>query len=478
MRVGGALRQYGTAVDREVFADRLAQAAERAWRFAATLVEEPLPPALVFRVRLNRSADRHVPAAPALVRFPEDTSLARDRALRRCDAATVVDELWRDGRVPQWVNAAVVAATDTVTVMGLVCCGRFTDDESLLYHARAGIAPFHVLGPELPAGHDGGRYSIHHRYECWDRADVDHLTTVADKVWSLHVWTDEFDPGALCDLPDLPHLEVVEHHACALGTALLSAFARFPLLRVLRLWLTDPTAILPDAASNCRTLASLEISNLPARPWRIDHFANQAPCLASIALHGPGPLWLDGAFTDRLRALSLTAERIQGEPCLPPALDRLTIRLAHGDDTQVLRLLTNLTELSSLKLRGTPVSDELAVTIPADSTCNTSTWSTPPSPAPAWPSCPPNTQISRSTPAPGDQPTSTALSHHAGTPRKRPGGSAGGPISFMSSTARPESSHSPSAKRATSTARWPGSEAPPRTGPPGVGRLRPRAARR
>ncbi|GIF70175.1 hypothetical protein Ais01nite_82100 [Asanoa ishikariensis] len=86
-----------------MFAARLIEAAAFARTFAQAHVVEDLPEALVFRVRLNQSYDGH-PPRPGEVRFPADGGLDRAVALLRCDAETVVAQLWRDGLVPEWVS--------------------------------------------------------------------------------------------------------------------------------------------------------------------------------------------------------------------------------------------------------------------------------------------------------------------------------------------------------------------------------------
>src|SRR5690348_11372818 len=166
------------------------------------MVTENLPVPLLFRVRLNQSYDRFDPS-PGEVRFPEDSARGRATALSRCDADTAIAQLWRDGRVPEWVNMAVVDETGVATVIEIVWCGRFTDDDDRLYHRAEGAPPFHVLLPVLPAFHDGAPFSIHHRAECWDSSDADRLAGVADAVWSFTLTTDEFDNDALSPLADL-----------------------------------------------------------------------------------------------------------------------------------------------------------------------------------------------------------------------------------------------------------------------------------
>jgi len=148
-------------VDRDVFATRFIAAARWARDYARGMVVEVLPEAMTFRVLLNQSNDDIVPLRPGEVVFPLDSGRGRARALRACDAQTVVDELWRDGRIPEWVDLSVVDVRRTSTVVEALCCGRFTDDESLLYHRAEGWSPFHVTSPVLPPGHDGRRFSLH-----------------------------------------------------------------------------------------------------------------------------------------------------------------------------------------------------------------------------------------------------------------------------------------------------------------------------
>ena len=125
-------------MDRTVFAARFSEAAEQSRAFAQTLVSEPLPGDVVVRVRLNRS----YPGArlrPGEVTYPGDGGWEQDFALRRCGLGTAVSVLWRDGRVPEWVNLTVIDRDESVTVVEAVCCGRFTD------------ARFHLTGTACPA---------------------------------------------------------------------------------------------------------------------------------------------------------------------------------------------------------------------------------------------------------------------------------------------------------------------------------------
>lgn len=342
-----------------MFAARFAASARGAWQFAQSLVSEELPEPLVFRVRLNQSYDGHAPK-PGELRFPEDGTHRRAVALNRCDADTVVAELWRDGHVPEWVNVAVVSETGTATVVEVVCCGRFTNDDSRLYHSEEGAPPFHVLGPALPPRHDGTPFSIHTRVECMHPSDLDHLATVSEKVWSFSLVTGEFDDQRLSALPDLPSVEIFEHRACTIGPEAMSAFLRFPKLRVLRLHLGEPGPFHAGAGGGrLGALTDLTVSGLPARPWGQGLLAEAAPNLASVHLSATDALWLDAAFSSSLRSVSLRAAKVAGSARLPARLDALTLCLTDAVDEDVVALLDGVTHVRSLSLRGTPVSDAI-----------------------------------------------------------------------------------------------------------------------
>jgi hypothetical protein len=345
-------------VNREVFAARFAASVRAARDFAQSLVSEDLPEPLVFRVRLNRSYDGHAPQ-PGELRFPEDSAHRRAVALSECDAETALAELWRGGRVPEWVNVTAVSATGAATVVEVVCCGRFTNDDSRLYHSQEGRPPFHVLGPALPPHYDGTPFSIHTHAECWQRSDLDQLAAVSDLVWSFALMTDEFDDHLLSALPDLPGVEIFEHQACAIGAEAMSAFLRFPKLRVLRLRLTESSAFHASAGGGLGALADLTINNLPSRPWGQEMLAEAAPHLTSVRLSAAETLWLDAAFSSSLSRVSLTASNVAGSARLPAQLDDLTVRLTAAADEDLMALLDGVARIGSLSLRGTPVSDAI-----------------------------------------------------------------------------------------------------------------------
>src|SRR5689334_19118076 len=135
-------------MDRELFAGRLHEAAVAARDFAQRYVEETLPDELRFRVRLNSSYDGN-PLVRDEVVFPSDSGYEKANEFKDCSEQQVLDLLWRNKRVPEWINLSVIDESGTVTLVEVLSCGRFTADEGLLYHLREGKPPFHILGPAL-----------------------------------------------------------------------------------------------------------------------------------------------------------------------------------------------------------------------------------------------------------------------------------------------------------------------------------------
>jgi hypothetical protein len=152
-------------VDRGTFEARLREAGCRALQFAREHVRQSLPDAVAFRVYPNQSFDGNPRVGDEVV-FP-DESRADGESLGPWSAGEVVDYLWRAGKVPEWIDAAVESEDGRASLVGLRCCGRFTASEELLYHRRGDLAPFSIKSPVLPLGWESveasGRFDLYWR---------------------------------------------------------------------------------------------------------------------------------------------------------------------------------------------------------------------------------------------------------------------------------------------------------------------------
>lgn len=131
-------------MNRETFQDRLIRVTKLARSFAEGYVVNVMPDTFLYMVRLNQSYDGHPLKISERV-YPEDIQPAYPMK-----AEDVVDLLWRDEHVPEWIDISVEGVDEVRTYMRLLCCGRFTNDDSLLYYASSDYSPFACKSPVFP----------------------------------------------------------------------------------------------------------------------------------------------------------------------------------------------------------------------------------------------------------------------------------------------------------------------------------------
>jgi hypothetical protein len=328
-------------MERTTFAERLHLAARRAHDFARTLVEEPLPDPLLFRLAPAPGAE-----------------------LQNCTVDQALDVLWRDGQVPEWIDVAVVGESGSATLVELLCCGRFIAGEERLYHAPEGHPPFHVLGPSRPARYESGqRFSIYHRVQCATRGDLERLAPHARKVWSLDLVGRDFDDATLAALPPMPALELLELRQSPIAGHGLAVLAQLRRLRTLRLQLAPGSAFCAPELEPIHGLDWLQITDPPTTPWGSRALLEAVPQLGTLWLEADGDLFIEGPCPalqpTPLGGVSLRATRLTGDFSLPPILPSLYAHLRDANDADLERLLEGVRRLDNLDLSETPVSARL-----------------------------------------------------------------------------------------------------------------------
>jgi hypothetical protein len=133
---------------KEIFHHNLTKALERVLSFTRERVINPLPSSCRCLIFPNSSYDGH-PLEDDEEVFPGE-SLPKGEYLGPLEAEEVVEHLWRDGKVPEWINMCVYSYDENHTYVELECCGRFTANDEALYHIRPGVPPFSVQSPALP----------------------------------------------------------------------------------------------------------------------------------------------------------------------------------------------------------------------------------------------------------------------------------------------------------------------------------------
>jgi hypothetical protein len=129
------------------FASLLETSTAEAIAFARSMVFDELPANYTYRVFPNQSYDGH--REPDDVVYPNDSlddmhdfiEMGRDDCIRY---------LYRDGRVPQWIDISVGAVDYDFTYIYLRCCGRFTAHDERLYYKRFDRGPFGIKSPAIP----------------------------------------------------------------------------------------------------------------------------------------------------------------------------------------------------------------------------------------------------------------------------------------------------------------------------------------
>lgn len=115
--------------------------------FARSMVLDELPDSYTYCVFPNQSCDEHREADEVV--YPDDSldglhdyiEMGRDDCIRF---------LYRDGRVPEWIDISVGAVDYDFTYIYLRCCGRFTANDERLYYKQFDRGPFGIKSPAIP----------------------------------------------------------------------------------------------------------------------------------------------------------------------------------------------------------------------------------------------------------------------------------------------------------------------------------------
>lgn len=344
-------------MERVTFALRLHEAAAAAREFAQSFLDERLPEAIRFRVRLNCSYDAN-PLQSDETLYPEDSSLERAKGLVSCEEEEVVDLLWRNGKIPEWIDIAVVNEVDSTTILELKCCGRFTSDERLLYHAWQGRPPFQTVAPTLPPKYEEGqRFSIHHRTEAWKLADLEALEPHRNKVWSLELIGEEFDDSSLRKLPEFGALHLLQLRQMRISARGLGFLNRHRLLRLLNIF--PASALDLTELPRLRSLTGLNVYNAQSVRCSFGSLWPKLPSLNHVMLACSGVLHLTGRLPRSTAFIDLRAAKLEGDFAIPAKVETLGLHLQETSDSDIAKLLKNLKALDSLNLSGTPVTDRL-----------------------------------------------------------------------------------------------------------------------
>lgn len=193
-------------MDKSVFAERLRRAAEHTRDFTRTLILEPLPDSIRFDVLLNQSFDGNPLHADERV-YPDDPRRIPEHRRSLLSEEQAVELLWREGTVPEWIDLAIKQEGGEHTRIEMLCCGRFTANEQLLYHEQEGYPPFHVRSPPMPLSQGPEpreRFSLYWYGKPANRRELAGLRERAEGVELLSLSGKGFDDESLEVLAGAP----------------------------------------------------------------------------------------------------------------------------------------------------------------------------------------------------------------------------------------------------------------------------------
>ena len=88
------------------------------------MVTQDLPAKQLFLIQPNQSYDGN-PLDDDEEVFPQD-SLHSEEALGPLGSEAAAEWLWRQGKIPEWIDIRAFDANAVSSVLWLTCCGRFT----------------------------------------------------------------------------------------------------------------------------------------------------------------------------------------------------------------------------------------------------------------------------------------------------------------------------------------------------------------
>ncbi|MFD2943067.1 hypothetical protein [Flavobacterium notoginsengisoli] len=68
----------------------------------------------------------------------------------------VVDLLYRNNKIPIWIDISVLKSSRKSTTFNLLCSGKYSNDKNDYYYNQNGSGPFGVKSPKLPINYKEG----------------------------------------------------------------------------------------------------------------------------------------------------------------------------------------------------------------------------------------------------------------------------------------------------------------------------------
>lgn len=121
------------------------------FKVAEKYLKNDLFPEFRYDVFLNVSNDDH--SLTHFDHYPEDNG----RIERGLTDKEVRDLIYRNGKVPIWIDISVYKSDKKATTFELLCAGRYSDNREEFYYHKGGTGPFGIKSPNLPNDYKEGK---------------------------------------------------------------------------------------------------------------------------------------------------------------------------------------------------------------------------------------------------------------------------------------------------------------------------------
>jgi hypothetical protein len=121
-----------------------------ALKFAERYIKDKLITDFRYNVILSATDD-----SPDLIQFdvyPEDQGIIKLDLIDN----EVVELLYRNNKVPVWIDINVLKSSRKSTTFNLLCAGRYTDNKEEFYYNNNGSGPFGIKSPNFPINYKEG----------------------------------------------------------------------------------------------------------------------------------------------------------------------------------------------------------------------------------------------------------------------------------------------------------------------------------
>lgn len=122
-----------------------------ALKFAERYVKDKLVTDFKYNVIFTPSHQNIYPDHFAF--YPEDDGIIK----LNFNDNQVVNLLYRNNKIPVWIDISVLKSSRKSTTFNLLCAGRYSDNKEDFYYRDDGSAPFGIKSPTLPINYKEGK---------------------------------------------------------------------------------------------------------------------------------------------------------------------------------------------------------------------------------------------------------------------------------------------------------------------------------